>query len=198
MRLCRGALRLMNTRLNFTRLAGLLALLLTLSANAADWPMWRADANRSAASPEELPAQLHLQWTRQYSPRVQVWDDPLNHDLMPYDRVFEPVVMGERVFVGFNDTDKVVALDLRTGKELWAFYTDGPVRFAPVAWQGKVYFTSDDGHLYCVSAEDGTLKWKLRGGPSDRKVLGNQRVISAWPARGGRILIIRSSGSSNA
>jgi outer membrane protein assembly factor BamB len=178
----------MNTRLNFTRLAGLLALLLTLPVNAADWPMWRADANRSAASPEELPAQLHLQWTRQYSPRVQVWDDPLNHDLMPYDRVFEPVVMGERVFVGFNDTDKVVALDLRTGKELWAFYTDGPVRFAPVAWQGKVYFTSDDGHLYCVSAADGALMWKLRGGPSDRKVLGNQRVISAWPARGGPVL----------
>ena len=27
-----------------------------------------------------------------YSPREQVWDDPLNHDLMPYDRAFEPVV----------------------------------------------------------------------------------------------------------
>ncbi|KAF0181340.1 MAG: RTX family calcium-binding protein [Limisphaerales bacterium] len=168
-----------------------LALLLTLFAQpaaAADWPMWRADASRSAASPEELPAQLHLQWTRHYSPRVQVWDDPLNHDLMPYDRIFEPVVMGGRVFIGFNDTDKVVALDLRTGKELWAFYTDGPVRFAPVAWREKVYFTSDDGHLYCVSAADGQLKWKLRGGPSEQKVLGNQRVISAWPARGGPVL----------
>jgi outer membrane protein assembly factor BamB len=172
-------------------LPGCLVLLLTLLAQpvgAADWPMWRADANRSAASPEELPAQLHLQWTRHYSPRVQVWDDPLNHDLMSYDRIFEPVVMGERVFIGFNDTDKVVALELRTGKELWTFYTDGPVRFAPVAWQGKVYFTSDDGHLYCVSAEDGKLKWKLRGGPSEQKVLGNQRVISAWPARGGPVL----------
>jgi len=166
----------------------LLFTLLAIPATAADWPMWRADANRSAASPEELPAQLHLQWIRQYPPRVQVWDDPLNHDLMPYDRIFEPVVLGERVFIGFNDTDKVVALDLRTGKELWAFYTDGPVRFAPVAWRDKVYFTSDDGHLYCVSAEDGKLKWKLRGGPSDQKVLGNQRVISAWPARGGPVL----------
>jgi len=167
---------------------GLLGLLLVGPAKAADWPMWRADANRSAASPEELPEQLHLQWTRQYSPRVQVWDDPLNHDLMSYDRVFEPVVLGERVLIGFNDTDKVVALDLRSGKELWAFYTDGPVRFAPVAWQDKVYFTSDDGHLYCVGAADGQLKWKLRGGPSAQKVLGNQRVISAWPARGGPVL----------
>lgn len=150
--------------------------------------MWRADANRSATSSEELPPQLHLQWTRHYSPRVQVWDDPLNLDLMSYDRVFEPVVLGERVFIGFNDTDKVVALDLRTGKELWTFYTDGPVRFAPVAWRDKVYFTSDDGHLYCVGAADGQLQWKLRGGPSAQKVLGNQRVISAWPARGGPVL----------
>jgi outer membrane protein assembly factor BamB len=180
-------MRLIKLALLPARLA-LLLTLLTRPVSAADWPMWRADANRSAASPEELPPQMHLQWTRQYSPRVQVWDDPLNHDLMTYDRVFEPVVLGERVFIGFNDTDKVVALDLRTGKELWAFYTDGPVRFAPVAWRDKVYFTSDDGHLYCVGAADGQLQWKLRGGPSAQKVLGNQRVISAWPARGGPVL----------
>ena len=134
-------------------------LLCATSLFANDWPMWRADANRSAASPENLPAELQLQWSRQFAPRVPVWDDPLNHDLMSYDRVFEPVVMGERVFLSFNDTDKVIALELRTGKELWAFYTDGPVRFAPVAWREKVYFTSDDGHLYCVSATDGKLKW---------------------------------------
>ena len=87
--------------------------------------MWRYDAMRSAASPEELPSQLHLQWTRHYSPRVQVWDDPLNLDLMAYDRVFEPVVLGERVFIGFNDADKVTALDLRSGKELWEFFKIG-------------------------------------------------------------------------
>ncbi|MEN9575686.1 MAG: hypothetical protein RL514_3541 [Verrucomicrobiota bacterium] len=156
--------------------------------SAADWPMWRFDAQRSAASPEVLPDKLNLQWTRKYTPRVQVWDDPLNHDLMPYDRVFEPVVLGERVFLSFNDSDKVIALDLRSGKELWAFYTDGPVRFAPVAWQDKVIFSSDDGQLYCVSAADGALQWKFRGGPSERKVLGNQRVISSWPARGGPVV----------
>ncbi|GDY18853.1 hypothetical protein LBMAG56_01980 [Verrucomicrobiota bacterium] len=165
-----------------------LALTAVTPVHAADWPMWRYDAYRSAASPEVLAPQLFRQWTRQYAPRVQVWDDPLNHDLMPYDKVFEPVVLGGRMFIGFNDTDKVVALDLRSGAELWAFYTDGPVRFAPVAWQDKLYFTSDDGYLYCVSVADGKLLWKFRGGPSDRKVLGNQRVISAWPARGGPVV----------
>jgi len=35
-----------------------------------DWPQWRYDANRSAASPHDLPATLHLQWVREY-PRLE-------------------------------------------------------------------------------------------------------------------------------
>ncbi|MFC1562726.1 PQQ-binding-like beta-propeller repeat protein, partial [candidate division KSB1 bacterium] len=153
----------------------------------SDWPMWRYDASHSAESPYELPSEMNLQWERQYTPRIMVWDDPLNQDIMPYDRVFEPVVMGKTMFIGFNDCDKVAALDTETGEEKWSFYTDGPVRFAPVAWNGSVFFTSDDGYLYCVNAFSGNLNWKFRGGPSERKVLGNKRIISSLPARGGPV-----------
>ena len=150
--------------------------------------MWRYDANRSAASPYDLPESLQLKWIRQYTQRKQVWDDPVNHDVMPYDKVFEPIIFGDRMFLGFNDRDKVVAISLSSGQQLWEFFTDGPVRFPPIAWRGKVYFSSDDGHLYCVSAENGTLVWKFRGGPSQRKAIGNKRMISAWPARGGPVI----------
>lgn len=167
--------------------AGLLSLMAS-SCPAEDWPMWRCDAGRTAASEEKLPAELSLEWERRYSPREQVWDDPLNHDLMTYDRLFEPVVAGDRMFIGFNDSDKVVALDLATGRELWTFFAEGPVRLAPVVWRGKVYFASDDGNLYCVSADDGRELWSFRGGPSARKALGNGRLISAWPARGGPVV----------
>ena len=159
------------------------------ASDAADWPQWRYDAGRTAASPAELPAELHLLWVSQYSPRKMVWDDPLNQDLMPYDKVFEPVVMGKTMFIGFNDTDKLVALDTETGEEKWCFYADGPVRLPPVAWQGKVFFASDDGHLYCLNAQDGKLVWKHRGGPSERTVIGNERLISTWPARGGPVIM---------
>jgi outer membrane protein assembly factor BamB len=166
--------------------AGLLAL--AAGAPAGDWPQWRYDAGRSADSPEKLPAALHLHWVRACPPRVQAWDDPLNNDLMTYDRVLEPVVADDRMFVGFNDRDALVALDVHTGRELWTFFAEGPVRLPPVAGSGRVYFVSDDGHLYCLRAADGALVWKFRGGPSSRKVLGNGRVISAWPARGGPVL----------
>jgi outer membrane protein assembly factor BamB len=51
-----------------------------------------------------------------------------------------------------------------------------------------VYITSDDGHLYCLNADDGKAVWSFSGAPSARKALGNNRLISAWPARGGPVI----------
>ena len=161
----------------------------TRAQSPNDWPMWRCNAYRSGAAPlNELPDQLTLQWSRQLSPRTQAWDDPLNLDLMTYDRVFEPIVMGGRLFMSFNDRDKVSAFDAKTGAELWSAYADGPVRLPPAGWKNRVYFCSDDGFLYCVNAESGELHWRFRGAPNAQKAIGNQRLVSAWPARGGVVI----------
>ncbi len=168
--------------------AVVITLTMSIEANAGDWPMWRYDAGRTAASPETLPDNLQLLWTREGTPRVQAWDDPLNLDLMAYDRLFEPIVMDGRMFVGHSDSDKLSAIDVNTGKELWSVYTDAPVRLPPVGWNGTVYFTSDDGRLYCVDAETGSTRWQFAGAPGPRKVVGNLRLISAWPARGGVVV----------
>ena len=176
-------------RISFWCLVTCIGLLISGSfSNASDWPMWRYDASRSAASPEQLPSELTLQWTREFSPRKQAWDDTLNLDLMTYDRVFEPVVMNGRLFLGFNDRDKLTAYDVETGAELWSYFTAGPIRMPPVAWKDRVFFGSDDGYLYCLNAADGALVWKFRGGPGSRQILGNQRLVSAWPMRGGPVI----------
>lgn len=165
------------------------ALLISSSLSmAADWPQWRYDSYRSGNSPELLPDDLHLQWVREYPQLEPVWDDPLNQDLMQYDTVYEPVVVGDTMFVGSNANDNVVAVNTNTGEELWAYYTDGPVRCPPSVYEGKVYFTSDDGCLYCVNAEDGELVWKYNSVSSDRKVIGNERLVSTWSARGGQVV----------
>ena len=110
---------------------------------------------------------------------------------MQFDVVCEPVVLGRRMFVPSMVSDSVSAINIHTGDELWRFHAQGPVRLAPVAWRDRVFFASDDGHLYCVNAKDGKLIWKHRGlpdGRQDRKILGNDRLISLWPARGGPVL----------
>jgi len=158
------------------------------SASGGDWPQWRFDANRSAASPHGLPDRLYLQWVRMLPALEPAWEDPVNRDRMPFDRVYEPVVGGTTLLFGSSKNDRVTAVDTRTGEEKWRFYTDGPVRFAPAVWNKKVYLVSDDGYLYCLSVETGGLLWKFRGGPSSLKALGNGRLISAWPARGGPVV----------
>ena len=154
----------------------------------ADWPQFRYNAGRTAASPEELSEQLYLQWIWEFgAPRPAF---PREVRLL-FDASYEPVVVGKTMFVPSMVNDSVTALDTVTGAERWRFYTEGPVRFAPVAWQDKVYFVSDDGYLYCLAAVDGRLNWKFRGLPAgheDRKLFGDGRLVSVFPARGGPVL----------
>ncbi len=150
--------------------------------------MWRYDAGRNAATPQQLPYDLHLQWVREYPRLEPVWDDPLNRDIMHYDAFYEPVVYGQTLFLGSNAFDRMIAIDTVSGEEKWAYYVEGPVRFPPVVDNGKVYFVSDDGWLYCLSTDQGELVWKYRGVPKDRLLLGNKRIISTWCARGGPVI----------
>ena len=154
-------------------------------AAAEDWPMWRCDAGHSATTTQELPAALHLQWERQFPALTPAWPDQRR---MKFDVTYEPVVMGKAMFVASPRSDSVMALDTETAAVKWVFYAEGPVRFAPAAWQGKLYLASDDGYLYCLDAADGRVLWRFSGAPADRRVLGNERLISTWPARGAPVV----------
>ena len=158
-------------------------------AGGSDWPMWRYDARRSGASPQELAEKLHLQWVREYPPQPRAWMEPVNRRRMPYDQCYEPIVIGQTLVFGSARSDAIIALDTRTGSEKWRFYTNGPVRLPPAGSNNRVCAVSDDGYLYCLEVATGKLAWKFRGGPSERKVLGNERLISMWPARGGPVIV---------
>ena len=185
----------MNSVRTATAIIGGLLVSLIIAAPAApaqkpsqDWPMWRGNAARTAAVDNDLPEELNTLWVRRQTARKQAWDDPLNLDLMTYDRVFEPIVYQGLLYVGYNDQDKLEAIDVATGRVMWTYFTEGPVRLPPVGFDGRIYFGSDDGCLYCVSAASGKLAWKFRGAPNSQKALGNSRVISAWPSRGGPVV----------
>ncbi|NUQ63604.1 MAG: PQQ-binding-like beta-propeller repeat protein [Pirellulales bacterium] len=108
---------------------------------------------------------------------------------MPYDRAYEPVIAGGTLYYGTSSDGKIVAVDAATGSPRWTCFADGPVRFAPAAWRDRIFVASDDGHLYCLSSADGRVQWKLRGGPEADMLLGNDRMISRWPARGAPVVV---------
>ncbi len=161
-------------------------LVMVSTVAAEDWPMWRYSASRSGISPQNLPKDLHLHWTRQLAEPKPAW--PASQSKLQFDRTTQPVVSGQQLFVGSTVNDSITAYSTRTGEETWRFFTEGPVRFAPLAHRENVYAVSDDGHLYCLNAETGKLQWKVNGGPAKRPLIGNDRLISTWPARGGVVL----------
>lgn len=170
------------------------ALAAVAATRASDWPTYRGDYARSGVSPDPLPPSVEQAWvwTSPHPPQP-AWQGEAKWDgynkvydmkaRQTFDRAFHAVVAGGRVFFGSSADDKVYCLDARTGRELWHFFTEGPVRLAPTVADGKVYFGSDDGRVYCLEAATGKAVWQVRATPKDRRIPGNGRVISVWPVR---------------
>ncbi len=153
--------------------------------NENGWTTYRHDGFRSGVTTTPLPDNLQPQWTFKTSHEpVTAWHKP-GEELprMHSDNTYHITAANGLTYFGSSVDDKVYALDTFTGKIKWTFFTNGPVRFAPSLWKGRVYVGSDDGHVYCLKASSGKLIWKYRPGPSDKKVLGNGRMISLWPVR---------------
>ncbi len=157
-----------------------------ITLESGDWPQYRADAGRTGYTPSPLADGLSLRWARETVPPDPAWKGV--HTRMTFDYACEPVIGGGMLYFGSSGDGTVRALDAETGRERWTFYTGGPVRFAPVLWRDRVFAVSDDGFLYCLNARDGSIAWKKRGGSGDGMTLGNGRMVSSWPMRGGPVI----------
>jgi outer membrane protein assembly factor BamB len=145
------------------------------------------------AQPAQTPGRLHLQWERQLPPLKPAWPD---QPRFTSDAAYRPVAAGDVVLIASSRTDSLVALEAATGERRWQFTANGPVRFAPAVWRNRAYVASDDGYLYCLDVATGREVWKFRGGPGDRRILGNERLISTWPARGGPAVAVDGTGAT--
>ncbi len=168
-------------------------------AKAANWPTYLHDNHRNAVTSEKLAPPLSLVWVHsaRYAPQ-SAWPAPAKQDfyhggrrLDPraiFDRAYQVVVASGSLYYASPANHEVYCLDVGTGKVQWGFFAAGPVRLAPTIWEDKVYFGSDDGWVYCLSARDGALVWKYRPGPGSRLLPGNGHVISLWPVRSGVLI----------
>ena len=164
--------------------------LLSSLCRGEDWSTYRYCNKRSGISSEALGGQLFLQWKYiPAHPPQAAWPQPVEElPRMHSDSAYHTATAGNSIYFGSSVTDVLYCLDAATGEIRWDFFAEGPIRFAPTVYNGRVYFGSDDGCVYCVDAEEGGLVWKYRAGPSDEKVIGNGRMISLWPVRTGVVV----------
>jgi len=180
---------------------GLLAL--NAVSLAADWPQFLGP-NRDGISPE---TGLNLDWKAR-PPRV-VWKVALG------DGGFSSVaVVGERLWTMSTrgERDWVLCLDVRTGRQLWAYdaaprYLDlekqgcGP-RATPTYQQGRLYCLFPKGELLCLNAADGKLIWQVNVFQASGATTPHNNNFCRWglsqsPLIEGDLVITQPGGDQN-
>lgn len=176
------------------RLSILALVLIGIEGHSEDWPTYLRDNARVGASPENLTFPLEVDWVLSPPEKPEMaWPGPEGREIErkklrrrnTFDDSFHVVVVGDRLYYGSSVDHQVHCLDLESGRSVWTFFTEGAIRLAPTIHEGKLYVGSDDGYAYCLDANDGSLVWKIRPGPSEERILGRQQMVSRWPVRTG-------------
>ena len=166
-------------------------------ALAEDWTTYMYNNSRGGVTSESLDlSQLRQAWvyTSPVPPRTAFsgpapLDPSRNHAPLPatrdFDTAFFVTVVGDSVYFGSSVTNSAHCLNIHSGDEKWFHRTDGPVRFPPTCYNGKVYFGSDDGYLYCADAESGSTVWKYSPSGDTRLLGNNDNLVPMWPIRTG-------------
>ncbi len=145
------------------------------------------NAERTGFVPWELKPPYRLAWeyADRHKPRP-AWREPAwEPQRIDFDYAYAVSAAGGNVYFASSADHALHALDLETGREKWAFFTGGPVRLAPEFHGGNVLFGSDDGRVYCLDGRTGRLVWRFRPSIPDERLIGNEQMISRWPARSG-------------
>ena len=160
-----------------------------------NWNSYLHDDFNTGVSSDTLVFPLQTEWVREFQNAPEpAWPEPAKQDyyngkrklepLVTYDRAFQPVVHGDNIYVASSANNTVSCYNALDGELEWQFFTGAPNRVAPLWYNNRLYFGSDDGFVYCLNGEDGTIVWKRNYGKS-RKLIGNSRIISSTPVRTG-------------
>ncbi|QDU94039.1 outer membrane protein assembly factor BamB family protein [Lignipirellula cremea] len=136
--------------------------------SAHDWPTFRGANDRGGRSAQP----------------VGKIDAPLWQAELGEARLSSPVIAGGRLYVAKIDAHQLLALDSTTGETAWTYTTGGRIDSPPTIDQGRVFFGSADGWVYCLRAADGGLLWRFRAAPQDVRLMAFEQLESVWPVHG--------------
>jgi outer membrane protein assembly factor BamB len=131
------------------------------------------------------PYRLAWEYRARQKPR-QAWREPgWETQRIDFDYALPVASAGGLVCVASSADHALRAFAADTGELRWTFFADGPIRLAPEIADSRVYVSADDGFVYCLAADTGQEIWRFRPDLPDERLLGNEQIISRWPARSG-------------
>ena len=172
----------------------LCGILLSATVLASDWPAFMGPEGTGISTEKGI----NKNWDAK-PPKV-LWQTNMSDN-----GYAGPAVADGKVFIidrGAN-MDRVRAIDLETGKDLWEFaYPEtsrqdyGYARTTPTYDQGKLYTLSKGGLLHCLDAQNGKALWSLSFVNDLNGILYNWEVASS-PVVDGEKLIVFPGGQKN-
>ena len=137
------------------------------AADAADWPTYRHDNERSGYTKQEIPKEGKAAWEVKLGGKLSAI-----------------TVAGSKAYVSQVDAHTLWAFDANTGKEAWHFIAGSRIDSPPTYWKGRVIFGCMDGNVYALRASDGALAWRFRAAPTDLRHFAFETLESVWPVHG--------------
>jgi outer membrane protein assembly factor BamB len=140
-----------------------------------DWPIYRGDRAMSGHAKGDLDGKVELVWTFKTGEPV----------------VSSAVIAGGAAFIG-STNGNVYAIDLPTGKQVWAFAC-GPddeateVEAPPLVINDRVYVGSTDGVMRALDRKTGEEVWNVK---AEDKIVGS---ANAYETKDGRTLVLFGS-----
>ena len=109
-----------------------------------------------------------------------IWRYHIGDEISSSPAVVDNIVYIGAGFMGHLSGDGMWAFDAKTGEVLWYFDTENEPVSSPAVAHSKVCFGSNDGYVYALSAENGSVVWKYyleRGIAWNPPVVIGNRVI---------------------
>jgi outer membrane protein assembly factor BamB len=106
-------------------------------------PIWQHDIAEDAPAP---PAGFDANRARAGNNRYAARPQPAACD-------------GTAVFQPIFDQSRIAVIDLKAGRRRWSFQAKGWIYGEPTVTADKVFFGSQDNHLYCLEKRRKTLLW---------------------------------------
>jgi hypothetical protein len=75
-------------------------------------------------------------------------------------------------------------LDEETGKEEWRYRAGSRVETSPSLYAGGCFFGSNDGYVYALRTDDGSMMWRTRLAPREKRIMEHGIPESSWPVYG--------------
>jgi eukaryotic-like serine/threonine-protein kinase len=118
----------------------------------SDWPMFRANADRTGLSPETAIS------TTTASSLTSTWTKTLGNKSYVSPAVATSSTLGEALLYA-DANDQFFAFPAAGGKAVWIYkYSGGTMEASPAVFDGVVYFATTSGTLYAVNASTGALE----------------------------------------